>query len=337
MNFAAITKNKQSEDSIRAMAAKAFPQLSVTEIKELDEGMCNALYAVTFSDGSKSVLKIASPGTLGRMSHEMNLMETEVETMRLVKERICVPLPAVQFYDNSLTLCDGAYFFMEYIEAQSMNDELMRLISQLPQEEGMNPFAMMQKLPELAPLRTRVGEIVHDIAQITGTGFGSVGSNIRYETMYDYIRALITNVFDDAAAADVKLEVEKDVVLEKLAADADIFAEVTVPRLVHQDMWEGNIMIRDGQVVGILDWERAVWGDPLMEDRFRTHSRSEEFLQGYGIKHLSPSETRRALWYDVWLFLIMMTEVTYRRYEDDRQFYFAQMLFGHAWEMLNEG
>ena len=35
-----------------------------------------------------------------------------------------------------------------------------------------------------------------------------------------------------------------------------------VPSLLHGDFWPGNSLWRDGQLVAVIDWEDAFWGDP---------------------------------------------------------------------------
>ena len=35
--------------------------------------------------------------------------------------------------------------------------------------------------------------------------------------------------------------------------------------LLHGDFWPGNILWKDGQLVGIIDWENAAVGDPLAD------------------------------------------------------------------------
>jgi aminoglycoside phosphotransferase (APT) family kinase protein len=35
------------------------------------------------------------------------------------------------------------------------------------------------------------------------------------------------------------------------------------PTLIHRDFWPGNLLWQDGQLVGIIDWEDAAFGDPL--------------------------------------------------------------------------
>ena len=55
-----VTKNRQTNDTIRRMAKAAFPDKRVSDIKELDDGFCNVTYDVSFDDGSESILKIAA-------------------------------------------------------------------------------------------------------------------------------------------------------------------------------------------------------------------------------------------------------------------------------------
>jgi aminoglycoside phosphotransferase (APT) family kinase protein len=35
--------------------------------------------------------------------------------------------------------------------------------------------------------------------------------------------------------------------------------------LLHGDFWPGNVLWKDGQLVGIIDWEDAALGDPLAD------------------------------------------------------------------------
>ena len=37
------------------------------------------------------------------------------------------------------------------------------------------------------------------------------------------------------------------------------------PVLLHGDFWPGNILWRDGELVGVVDWEEAMVGDPLLD------------------------------------------------------------------------
>jgi len=42
-------------------------------------------------------------------------------------------------------------------------------------------------------------------------------------------------------------------------------AQANPPVLLHGDFWPGNVILRDGEVVGVIDWEDAAIGDPLAD------------------------------------------------------------------------
>lgn len=313
-----ITKNNQTSETIINMAKAAFPERGLPEIKELTEGMCNAAYELNYEDGFKTVLKIASPLEDGRMSHEAHLMETEVRAMRLVAEKTDIKVAEVYKYDTTRELCSGDYFFMESLEGSSW-------------------VAVMDSLGDEvnSQLRMEVGELQRQLSEVKGEKFGQVGDDEHlFDSLYEFTYYLIKNVLEDAEKRDVVIGVSKADVLCKLEGDRKIFDSIKTPSLVHWDMWEANIFVNDGHISGIIDWERSLWGDPLMDDRFRDHNRHDDFLKGFGIEELSEAELRRIYWYDLLLYLIMMTEVTYREYEDDGQYQWVKPKFEKTWSRL---
>ena len=93
----AITKNRQSKETITSMARRAFPNKRVVTIKELTEGMCNAIYYISFHDGSESILKIASKDKKGNITNEINLMQAEVTAMKIVTETCSFKVADIQY------------------------------------------------------------------------------------------------------------------------------------------------------------------------------------------------------------------------------------------------
>jgi aminoglycoside phosphotransferase (APT) family kinase protein len=101
---------------------------------------------------------------------------------------------------------------------------------------------------------------------------------------------------------------------------ADALDEVTVPCFVHWDLWDPNVFVAPDtlEVVGVIDLERAMWADPLMEGRFLSKIGDTAFIDAYGIPMLAtPGTVRRRLLYDLYLFVIMVVEVAYRHYPTD--------------------
>lgn len=315
-----ITKNRQSVDNIQRMAAKAFSGKSLLKSEELTEGLCNAAYFVTLEDGSKTILKIAPKDKRALLSNEVNMMKAEVDAMELAGEKTDIPVPQVYFYDDSCTICDSAYFFMEVMEGESY-------------------FSCKQNLEQtqIHKLDYEVGVIEQKIASIQGEKFGLLADEEHWtEHLFDTVSLMIARVLRDAEAKSVNIGYSAQDILSELNKDRKCFDEVTKPVLVHWDMWEGNIFIHHGHVSGIIDWERAMWGEVFLDDRFRRHTRTIEFLRGFGKEQLSDAEMQRIYWYDVLLYLTMMTEGAYREYQDDSQYQWVKPLFESSYAELRK-
>ena len=308
-----ITKNRQTDATITKMAKAAFPDKQVFRIMELPEGMCNAAYYVVFSDGSESILKIAAENGTGYLSNEINLMKAEVAAMNLVRSHSDVKAAAVQAYDTSRTLCSGDYFFME----------------KLP---GTNYHFLRSKMTEAenAAIDCELGQIARSLQGIRNPQFGFLGDSRRFDTLYAFVRVMLVNLLHDAAARQIDIIHSGDDYLSWLEQDRSAFDEVRIASLVHWDMWEGNVFVQDGHITGIIDWERSMWGEPYMDDRFRRHNIRESFLAGYGIRSFTENEKRRLRWYDVILYLTMMIEVFYREYEDKGNYYWTRDLLAQV-------
>lgn len=315
-----VSKNRLSEEKIRELAAIAFPDRAVQAISELNAGLCNALYKLTFGDGYKTVLKVSSPGMVGKASNEQWLMESETAAMKLIAERApLVKAPKVLYYDNTMTCCSGKYFFMEFVEGDLMRER----IRDLTEEESRN-------------LYTEMGRCVRRIGEIKNDTFGIVNSGITFDCLYGLVNQLIGNVVGDLERAGADMGVRGEEILSRLLADKSYFDEVTQPSLVHFDIWENNIIIQGDKIVGILDWERALWGEPLMEDRFRSYGMNPYFLEGFGQTEFTASEKRRLIWYNLWINLAFMGEHFTRMYGDEAGFRRTRERMLHFWNQLQD-
>lgn len=314
-----ITKNHQSPENLRAMCAVAFPGREIVAITELTEGMFNAAYRVDFVDGA-SVLKIAAGDASGLLSNEINLMQAEVAAMRIAREHGLTLVPQVQYADFSRTLCSGNYFFMECLPGCSMNSCRDQLTEN-----------------EINHVHHQVGQFQRMTADIHGVDFGPLGLEQRFPTLHGLMRFLFTNVLRDAEKRSIDLQLSHGELLARLDADEALFAQVKTPSLVHWDMWEGNIFVDQGELCGIIDWERAMWGEPFMDDRFRSHNQPAAFLEGFGHTAFTPDEKRRIAWYDLFLYLTMVTESFYRGYEDiDGVLSWLRPLVADAWKRIHQ-
>jgi hypothetical protein len=87
---------------------------------ELGHGWFNVAYRMRLQSGREVVLKIAPPPHIEVMTYERGAMATELAALRLIREQTAVPVPVVDFADQSHELCDADYFFMEYVDADNL-------------------------------------------------------------------------------------------------------------------------------------------------------------------------------------------------------------------------
>jgi aminoglycoside phosphotransferase (APT) family kinase protein len=301
------TKNKKTRAELQAMVQRAFPGLTLAAaedaVTELKEGWFNVAYDLRLSDGRNVILKIAPPRSAEVMTYEHGIMTTEVNAMRLVATHPGIPVPHIHAFDTTLDLCDAPYFFMEKLK-------------------GVNYEHVRQTIPpaEKAQIEREIGQIIHAVNTFEGSYFGYEGNpDLRASTWPEAFLKICDALLADGQCKHAELPVAYETVQSLIHAHAAALAEVTQPRLVHWDAWDSNFFVADGHISGILDFERAIWGDPLMEAQFRALAFGgiSESLRAYSKTTFTPDEDVRNHLYTLYLALVMKIECYYRNYDTD--------------------
>jgi aminoglycoside phosphotransferase (APT) family kinase protein len=172
-----------------------------------------------------------------------------------------------------------------------------------------------------AELDRVLGRHLRAINDIAGSSFGLLApSATRHTTWRAAFEELFESVLADGERRSVALPVPYDVVRSCFSSAAHVLDDVVEPRLVYWDLWDGNVLVDpvSHALTGMLDLERAMWGDPLIEGQFDPAESSAALLSAYGGELLrTPEERRRRALYTLYLHLIMSIEGTYRRYPED--------------------
>lgn len=320
------TKNRKTREQIARMVERAFDGVTLAAVDdavtELKDGWFNAAYNVCLSDGREVVLKIAPPQGAEVMSYEKDIMTTEVAAMRLAAQNPAIPVPEIYYYDTARDLCDSNYFFMEKLTG----DNYGHVKNSLPPET-------------VAQIDRQIGAIIREINQYTGTYFGYDGNpDLRANTWREAFIKICDSVFDDGLRKDAVYGFPVDEIRAAILKHAPALDEVTTPRMVHWDAWELNFFVKDGKITGILDFERVLWADPLMEAQFRmpAFGGGQECLQGYGKTTFTHAEDARNYLYTLHLGLVMKTECYYRNYPTDEVSNMGLGLIAHAMKWLQE-
>lgn len=320
------TKNRKTRPQLEAMAARAFNGASLAAgedaITELKDGWFNVAYQLRLADGREVILKIAPPQGAEVMQYEHNIMATEVAAMRLVRQNPAIPVPEIYFYDAAHDLCDADYFFMQKLTGDNL-DHAIR--AGLPAETQ-------------AAIDMQVGAIIRAINSFPGTCFGYDGNpDLCAATWKEAFLKIIESLLDDAARKNVAFDCSYADIRSAVHKHAAALDEVTSPCMVHWDAWNPNIFIQDGRVTGILDFERVLWADPLMEAHFRHFGGDpvSSAMRGYGKTTFTPAEEQRRQFYSLHLALVMNVECYYRNYDTDDVFNFSRQYMAATLAWLN--
>ncbi|HTG68888.1 MAG TPA: aminoglycoside phosphotransferase family protein [Candidatus Udaeobacter sp.] len=307
-------KRKLTESELKAIAKKVFDQ-QATAVKELTDGFANAAYKVTLEDGRPVIVKAAPPSSTKMMSYEQGLMKAEVEVLRLVKQAGAVPVPSVYAHDASESLVNCEYFIMEMLEGDPYNKVKDRLTEE-----------------QRYLIDHQLGVYNRQLNDIRGERFGLYAASGETDSSWrEAFHRLLLSVLADGEREGVKLPADYDTIRNEVSLRLDVLDEVTEPRLLHWDLWDGNVFIKDGTVTGIIDFERSLWGDPLMEFYFSHFHQSAPFLAGYGAAAFTPAQLGRRALYDLYLDLILCVECPFRQYEDHNHLQWVQDNMSKGW------
>jgi len=307
------TKNRKSDEEITKMIQKGLGNVNVIKIEELTEGFFNIAYLIELENESSVILKIAPPLDTPIMTHEKNIMSSEVTSMKMIEKLTNCPVAKIIYYDNSNTVCNSDYFIMEKLEGKSFNS-MMDILYESDKDE----------------INYQIGIYNKQLNSIRNQKFGYFGQHDKQgENWFEVFKSIVQDAISDAERLNIDLKISGEYIIYLLERDKRYFEDVKIPKFVHWDLWAGNIFISDGNITGIIDFERCLWADELMEVGFRTYGYNKHFFKGYGLETLDDRQRVRCKWYDIYLFLICSLEYKYRNYE-------TMDTYNWATDMLNK-
>ncbi|GAA3137139.1 aminoglycoside phosphotransferase family protein [Planomonospora alba] len=298
------TKRRLAPAELDALARRALGT-GVASAAELSDGFANAVWRLTLTDGREVVLKLSPPPELEQLTYERHLLRTEAMVYRTA------PLPGPELLHAGFDdpVLGGDYLVLSALDGVAWN--------------------RAERLPA-GPLWHQVGACMARLHEVTGDVYGYPHAGLTGTTWRSAFLTMVRAVLGDAARYAVPLPVPAEVVASAVEAASPALDEVTVPHLVHFDIWPGNVFVSaaDGavpRVRAIIDHERAFWGDPLADfvtpTIFGELAEDAPIVAGYreagGTVPFDGAARVRLALYRLYLSLILLVENGPRRYPEE--------------------
>ena len=298
-----------------ALDAAGVPASEVVDCERLGGGTFNTVFRVRRTDGSALVIKLAPGSDVTNMRHERGLLATEALFYERTQDVAAVPE----------VLAHGA-------EVEGAGEWLV-----MTECGGQNWSEVTERIDERQrrSLRHELGRQVANVHTVIGPGFGYPSESVGplRGTWRSAFTDMLEAVLDDADRFDAPLPWPTEHIRAAYSANSAVLDDVTVPRLVHFDLWDGNILIDglDGstepRIGGLIDAERALWGDPIAEfvslALLGDIQQDDAFLDGYraagGSVTFDEPEHRRLALYRTYLYLIMLVESVPRAFNESHR------------------
>lgn len=301
------------ERARRILESAGLDPDELTRVRPLTGGTYNTVEELLLGDGSRYVLKVPPAEDVPGMRHERELLVAEAE-----------------FYRGAATVGVAA----PRVVAATARELLMTACPGEAWDESLSEA-------EQQALRRELGRQMARLHRVGGPGFG-YPSGALGPLAADWRTAftgMLDAVLDDARRYRPWLPRSVEETAGTLRGACFSLDDVTVPSLVHFDLWPGNILVDRStgtpRIGGLIDGERMFWGDPVADfvspALLGDIEKDPAFLGGYReagglVEFDGPTRLRLAL-YRAYLYLIMLTE-TVPRAADEEQLRWAREMVG---------
>ncbi len=244
------------------------------------------------SDQGRFVVRIAPADDVGLLYYERRMMRQEPDLHGLIRARTTIPVAPIVGYDFSRTRIDRDYLLMTVLPGTALSN------------------ARRLTRRQLSRVLQQVGVYLRELHDLTApdclgmTAYGYLGAHHPMEpqpTWVDAFRVMWNKLLDDVVACGSYTAAEAQRLRDLFEHYRTHFDRPVMPSLLHMDIWGENILVdAQGNVTGLVDFDRALWGDVEIEFAVLDYCGISEqsFWRGYGRERdESPSALIRRQFY----------------------------------------
>ena len=233
-------------------------------------GKFNTTYFLSGRGMDDLVIRIAPTADAGFLFYERNMMAQEPGLHRLLRERTAVPVPEILAYDTSRDVLDGDFLIMERLPGVALTEARF-----------LGPEGVESAFRQL-------GTFLADVHALHADSYGYLGEHRPMEpqrTWREAFGVMWRKLIEDTRGCGGYSDDEADGMLRLFDRYEPLFERDVPASLLHMDIWHQNILVDEGgAVTGIVDWDRALWGDPEIEFAVLDYCgvSAPAFWEGYG-------------------------------------------------------
>lgn len=250
----------------------------ITAIQELSGGMFNNTFLIKRNGEPDIVMRVGPDPGVYVFSNETLLLRREHDISPAFTPFIGLT-PETIAIDFSHSLINRDVMFQSFLAGELWDDNKDELTT------GEN-----------AHLWQELGVISAKIHAVEGPYFGQPNPMPSFTTWTESVIAITQGMWqdlhnlslDDAGVADY---------IALLEQGSAFMNEVATPKLIHGDLWPKNVLIDRSvsppKITGLLDAERAMWGDPAAEWIYYFLEIPESYWLGNGRFPITPGSQFR--------------------------------------------
>jgi aminoglycoside phosphotransferase (APT) family kinase protein len=242
---------------------------TVAEVSKIHGGEIAATYEIAFCGAEQPVILKVYPGSVHWK------MQKEATVASVIQARLSVPVPRILLADDSKKLLGLNFILMTKLAGSILGG----FESTLAKDQRVSAYR-------------QIGQLLREFHRIPMEAFGYIGASgilTAHSTNYAYLSfqfdRKLKEFTDRGGAAGLARQIAAHA-----SKRADLLRECSYPVLCHNDLHAGNVLaeITEGDVrlSGVLDFEGALAGDPLMDVAkalyYLDAQAKDAVLEGYG-------------------------------------------------------
>lgn len=238
-------------------------------------GKHNASYWVQCAD-RRFVLRLAPPDDAGFLFYERHMMRQEPELHVLIRARTAIPVAEVIAHDFSRATIDRDWLLLAALPGTPLSDAAD--VTARRRDRSLQQVG--------AHLRALHGLTAPACLGVDAYGYlGAHRPMAPQPTWEAAFRVMWHRLLDDVVACGCYTAEEARALRDLLERHRVHVARPVAASLLHMDVWSQNILVHEsGDVAGLVDFDRALWGDVEIEFAVLDYCGISEpaFWAGYG-------------------------------------------------------